>query len=192
MTAIEILDEAIPRSQATVEACRAEIAKKTKRLANGLAIGFAAFTTAMVLIFGIIELATDPTFDLPRGLQSAAGIEFFGAVLPAWILRKLILRGVEKAARTAREGVAHRASIVRRVVGPSLIPLIELAWSENGQQVTARFPLTNENEIADPDRLVVLARPNHKLVLGVFADCGYYTGSRVRPARSQATSSRSP
>jgi hypothetical protein len=191
MNALELHAEATPRSHETIEHCRSLVAKTASQLAGKIAL----VCLALGLVAGIaicVGLLSDPTNTTSTALGMGAVTLFYLGVLPAWAFRRLSLRDVKVAARLARDGLAYRAKVVRKVAVPGSIPTVTIAWRERDRDLAASFQLTSALELADPENVTVLMKPRKTWILAAFADGAVCVGRKVRYRAPVAATPRSP
>lgn len=180
MNAQELLSESTPRSDATVDMWRDQVAPGVRALAKRMGRVVIASIGIPLLVTMVLAGALVPDMNLGEALGSGFALSLLLVVAPVWGIRKLVLRDIAATVRLVRGGTAYRASVVRRIVVRGSIPQVILAWDENGRRQGATFALTQKAVDADPDEIVVLARRHHSRVVAAFGSLGMSIGVRKR------------
>ncbi|MEP6864768.1 MAG: hypothetical protein ABJE66_29380 [Deltaproteobacteria bacterium] len=134
-------------------------------------IGLASLAGLELLIGVCISLSSMPS-EQTHDLAWAGVAMFFG--IGFWLtlgLRMLVMRDVRQIERLIKHGVPHRAAITsRKFIAES--PLggasnMTVAWSENGQEVSARMNDRTDVLNGPVERDVVVLTRGHKRWVGV-------------------------
>jgi len=133
-----------------------------------------------ILMLSIGLAAASPQFDIVDAVGIAFALSLFLVLGPALVVRKIVLGDIGATARLVRRGRAFRASIVRRTFVRGSIAQVILAWDEDGRRQGATFALTQKAVDADPDEIVIIARPYHSRVVAAFGSLGMSIGVRKR------------
>lgn len=177
---LELLKEPAPRAEPTVKRLTADAAKRTKRMAAILGLVFLILGSVVAGIMVILQLS-DPG---PWGDMAVMipAMFFFVGILPAFAIRRILMRDVRALVRVAREGrVFQPIAAGDRLDLYGGMSSLSLVWKEDGKEVLAQLDVFKPDlqpVLASDVR--VLARPRDKYVLAVLGDNGVFVGLRRR------------